>query len=225
MFGWLRNLGSDSKGLSEMHARFLEMIDDGRHVFDAAANGLLGDMDPEVIRKDLFDTDRRINNTEQQIRRDIVVHGTVHGAGTFPALLVMMSLVKDAERIGDYGKNIFDLLAAGVAFKEGEERSSLIELKDEISKLLVRSHGLFNSQDSAGAREFLECASGLEDRCDLAVDRLLAVEGENVSGAILTYRYFKRVISHSSNIITSIVVPLHKLDYFDESPRPSHGDS
>ncbi len=216
MFGWLKNLGSDSKGLSEMHASFLEMINDGRHVFDAAANGLLGDMDPEVIRKDLFKTDRRINDTEQQIRREIVVHGTVHGAATFPALLVMMSLVKDAERIGDYGKNIFDLLAAGVRFEEGEERATLISLKDAVSKLLVRSHGLFSSQEEEGAREFLEDASKLEDRCDTAVDRLLAVVGENVSGAILTYRYFKRVISHSSNIVTSIVVPLDKLDYFDE---------
>lgn len=216
MFGWLKNLGSDSKGLSKMHTQFLEMIDDGRHIFDAAANGLLGGSDPDVIREDLFTTDRRINETEQQIRREIVVHGTVHGAGTFPALLVMMSLVKDAERIGDYGKNIFDLMAVGVSFDEGDERTNLISLKDEVSKLLVRCHGLFASQAEGGAREFLEDASTLEDRCDEAVDRLIVLSGSNESGSVLTYRYFKRVISHASNIVTSIVVPLDKLDYFDE---------
>jgi len=217
MFGWLKNLGADSKGLGEMHSKFLEMIGDGRHVFDAAANGLLGKVDPEVIREDLFTTDRRINETEMQIRREIVVHGTVHGVGTFPALLVMMSLVKDAERIGDYGKNIFDLLAVGVDIPEGEERAGLVSLKDDVSKLLIRSHGLFRSQDEKNARSFLEDASNLEDRCDKAVDRLLVLTGENQAGLVLTYRYFKRVISHSSNIVTSIVMPLDKLDYFDES--------
>ena len=217
MFRWLKSLGSESKGLEGIHARFLEMIDDGRHVFDAAANGLLGGSDPEVIRKDLFDTDRRINRTEQEIRRAIVVHGSVHGAGSFPALLVMMSLVKDAERIGDYGKNIFDLLAHGVRI-EGGERKALVTLKDEVSKLLVRSHGLFASQDERGSREFLDQAAALEDRCDAAVDRLLEETGRNTGGEVLTYRYFKRVISHSSNIVTSIVVPLDRLDFFDE-PR------
>ena len=217
MFGWLKNLGSETNSLEVMNAKFLEMIDDGRHVFDAAANGLLGGADPEVIREDLFQTDQRINQTEQQIRREIVVHGSVHGTGTFPPLLVMMSVVKDAERIGDYGKNLFDLLANGARIEDEGECETLVEVKNEVSKLLVRSHGLVASQDEEGARVFLSDAAGLEDRCDAAVDRLLAVKGSNPGAAILAYRYIKRVISHSSNIVTSIVMPLDLLDYFDES--------
>ena len=133
-----------------------------------------------------------------------------------------MSVTKDAERIGDYGKNLFDLLAQGVQMV-GEERDALIGLKDEISHVLVRCHGLFESQDEGGAHVFLTETDRLQDCCDSAIDRLLQIEGENPGGAILTYRYFKRVISHANNIVTSVVVPVDKLDYFDEPKERAEG--
>lgn len=218
MMRWLQRLGPESRSLNELHTQFLQMMLDGRHVFDAAANALLGGTNPEVIREDLFATDRRINKTEQAIRREIVVHGSIFGAATFPALLVMMSLVKDAERIGDYGKNIYDLAATSPPLGDEAQRSSLIELKDRVSKLIVRAHGLFEAQSDEGAREFLAEVQTLEDECDAAVDEGLHIEGENAAARVLAHRYFKRVISHTGNIVTSLVVPLDKLDYFDE-PR------
>ena len=198
----------------EIQQRFLQMLEDGRHIFDAAANALVGGTDPEVIRSDLFRTDRRINETEQQLRRSIVVHATVHGPTSFPSMLVLMSVAKDAERIGDYAKNIFDLCVAGPAL--GEERESLTRLKDEISTLLVKARNLHESEDEDGARGFLDEADRIENTCDDGVRRLLAVEGRNATSPALAYRYFKRVASHAANIVTALVVPLDKLDFFDE---------
>jgi phosphate uptake regulator len=37
---------------------------------------------------------------------------------------------------------------------------------------------------------------------------------------VLCYRYFKRIVSHCRNVATSIFMPLDKIDYFDENPRP-----
>lgn len=216
MLRWLQRLGPDAAGLTEIHHRFLEMLQDGRHIFDAAANALLGGTDAEVIREDLFETDVRINETEQRIRREIVVHGTIHGAATFPELLVMMSLVKDAERVGDYAKNLFDL--AAVRPDLGAERAPLVDLKDRISKLLVRAQGLFESQDVQRAREFLRESDQMQDECDVQVVRLLGVEGANTAAAALTFRYFKRVVGHVGNIVTSVVMPVDKLDYYPGKP-------
>jgi len=214
---WLQRLGPETQSLNEIHSKFLQMIADGRHIFDASANALLGGTSPQVIREDLFKTDARINRTEQEIRRQIVVHGSIHGAATFPALLVMMSLVKDAERIGDYAKNIFDLCKVGIDLEAGPRERALVELKDKVSSLLVRAHGLFETQDTARARQFLLEVAELEDECDDSVEELLKATGRNPASAVLSYRYFKRVISHIGNVVTSLVVPLDKLDYFDES--------
>jgi phosphate transport system protein len=214
MLRWIQRLGPESRGLTEIHARFLEMLQDGRHIFDAAANSLLGGTDPEVIREDLYRTDIRINETEQRIRREIVVHGSIHGAATFPALLVMMSLVKDAERVGDYAKNLFDLAVLHPDIGDAEERASLIEAKDEVSRFLVRTHGLFDTQDVEAAREFLKDSDAFGDRCDDEIDRRITSSGRNEATRVLCLRYFKRVMSHAANIVTSIVMPVDKLDYF-----------
>jgi phosphate uptake regulator len=216
MFKWLQKTDPET-GFDRINRSFLGMLDDGRHIFDAATNCLLGGTDPEVIREDLFQTDRRINETEQRIRRKIVVHGSVHGAAAFPGLLVMMSLVKDAERIGDYGKNIFDLAVKGGGLHDDAEREALNESKDIVSKLMVRARNLCDSQDVEGARSFTWDADSLADRCDAAVERLLVVEGTNTATAALAHRYVKRIASHLSNIVSSVFMPVDKLDFFDES--------
>lgn len=216
MFGWMKRKDTEAPGLEAITRKFEQMLEDGRHVFDATANTLLGGSDPNVIREDLFETDKRINRMEQEIRRALVVHGAVHGTFSFPELLVMMSLVKDAERIGDYAKNVFDLSVYNKTGFAPDELQLLVELKDQISKLLVRARNIYDQQDEGAAKKLLEDCDQLEDRCDEAVHRLLGVRGLNKAGSVLTYRYFKRVISHVANIVTSLVMPVDKLDFFDE---------
>lgn len=219
MLRWLQNIGTDTASMDAIHCDFLEMLEDGRHIFDAAANLLLGGGDPEVIRGDLFETDKRINLTEQKIRREIIVHSSVHGAGALPSSLVVMSLVKDAERIGDYAKNIFDLGKHSPDLGSAEERAALVEMKDQVSRMLVRAHGLFQGQEEEAARSFLGEAESLQKACDAQIVRLIGLEGENTAGRVLSYRYFKRVASHAANVVTSIVMPVDKLDFFPGRPQ------
>jgi phosphate transport system protein len=213
---WLHKLGPESRSLKEINTQFLQMLEDGRHVFDASANALLGGTDPEVIREDLFRTDQRINRTEQAIRREIVIHGSIHGAGTFPALLVLMSLVKDAERIGDYCKNIYHLATVRPYLGDEKELASMVNFKDEISRLIVRAHSIVKSQDEGLAKGLVEDTGRQSQYCDEELEKALREKGQNMAGRVLAYRYFKRVVSHTSNIVSSVIMPLDLLDYFDE---------
>jgi phosphate uptake regulator len=216
MSSWL-SPDSERGGLDEIERLFVEMLEDGRHAFDAAANALVGGTDPEAIRKDLFATDRRINQTEQALRRKLVVHGSVHGAVHYPHLLVLMSVAKDAERIGDYAKNLFDLAVARPWLGPPERHSELVELKDEISRLLVRAKALYEREERGAARAFLGECDRIEDHCDSIIKSAVAAEGVNWAGLALAARYLKRVSSHASNVVTALVVPLDKLDFYDES--------
>ncbi len=214
MFDWLQNIGGSSQGLDEINKQFLQMLQDGRHIFDAASNALLGGTTSDVIREDLYATDLRINRTEIQVRRALVVHGTVHGAGSFPSLLILMSLVKDAERIGDYSKNLFELGCTGASLGSDEQRKLLISMKDKISGYLVRCYHLFEGKDVEASRDLLKEIDIFLTMCDQRVGELLRVEGVNEAGQVLTMRYFKRVASHVGNVVTSIVMPLDQLDYY-----------
>ena len=214
MSNWLKS--KESHGFQDIQRAFSLMMEDGRHIFDAAANALVGGTDPEAIREDLFATDRRINQTEQRIRRMIVVHGTVRGANSFPSLLVMMSLAKDAERIGDYAKNIFDLAANSVDLGPPDQRAKLVAIKDEISRVLGEARDVQEAQDEAAARRLLHECDRLEDLCDGYIGLALEKEGKGSVGFALASRYFKRVTAHAGNVVTSVVMPLDKLDFFDE---------
>ena len=46
MFKWLQR-PSPEDSLQDLNRHFLEMLEDGRHVFDAAANVVLGGGDPK----------------------------------------------------------------------------------------------------------------------------------------------------------------------------------
>ena len=217
MFDWLKALRSKPSGLDEIMRFFEQMLEDGRHCFDAAANALLGGTDPEVIKEDLWATDKRINRNERRIRRMLITHAAVHGHTEFPVCLALMSLVKDAERIGDYSKNLFDLAALRAGLPE-DARKDLVQLKDTVSRLLAKARNIYDDQDEDGARAFIAECDAIQDECDARVDALILRDdgGGELAAAALTYRYFKRVVSHALNIITSVVVPLDRLDYYDE---------
>jgi len=227
MFNWFKSIApSATEGMNAMTSEFGSMLDAGRHCFDVASNALLGGTDPEVIRSDLFATDEQINASEQRVRRHLVVHVSVHGASSLPACLVLMTVVKDAERIGDYAKNLFDLTPQAAELAgDTAAREDLIELKDLISAALATTRKTFDTQDEEEARQLVRTMAELEDRCDKAVADLLVRQADHSCPAtlVLSYRHFKRVVSHAMNISTSIFMPIDKIDYFDENPRPPIG--
>ena len=215
MFSWFTEATKSTRGLEKMRADFGQMLDAGRHVFDAAANAFLGSTDVEVIRQDLFDTDKRINHAEQGIRREIVVHSSVHGSNSFPACLILMSVIKDAERLGDYAKNIFDLAELTSDPPSGVYKADLVQLKDRISHLMAACRQAFDVQDKEIAIDLIAEAEAIEDHCDAQISKLIS-PSENMEMSAtyaLAYRYFKRITSHSFNVLTSVVQPIHKIDF------------
>lgn len=219
MFEWFyRTAESPSLGLERMRAEFGQMLDHGRHIFDAASNAFLGGTDLQVIRQDLFDTDKRINQAEQKIRREIVVHATVHGATSFPSCLVLMSVVKDAERVGDYAKNIFDLAEMTPRPPEGLHKEQLVRLKDRISSLMTSCREAFDNQDRKEGRLLIREAEAIEDECDRHITNIVRSQEPIDLGPtyVLAYRYFKRTASHVFNVATSIVQPIDKIDFSDD---------
>jgi phosphate uptake regulator len=204
------------RGADRITEHFGRMLENGRHIFDAAANAFLGG-EPGDVRENLFATDKEINDLERMIRREIIVHCTSHGLSQLPGCLVMMSISKDAERIGDYCKNLFDL--AVLQRKEKDDYyTDLEQMKGTISDLLKEAQELYSLQDEDKARDFCRRADALADDCDEKLSDLTSPDPGTTQPALtaLAYRYQKRIVAHLSNIVTSIFLPVDQLDYFDE---------
>ena len=223
MFEWLKQLaGGRESGLEKMTHDLERMIQEGRHGFDVACTALLGAGDLARGREDLLATDARIDELEQGIRRQILVHGSVHGSMHLPELMVLMSVSKDAERIGDYAKNIFALTAHRVAGPGTPHHDELAALHSEVASLLADAPGVYESQDEARASEFIARAQRAIDGCEahmIAIFRSEACTGLDAACA-LAFRHIRRVAGHVQNIVTAVVNPVDKLDFADEPKVP-----
>jgi phosphate uptake regulator len=214
---FFRGAGEDR--LDHIESTLLRMLQDDRHSFDAAASALIGGAAADVVGPDLHATDGRVNAAEREIRRELVVHATVQGSTDVPAILVYMSIVKDAERIGDYAKNIYDLAAEGVDFSDAPDRDSLIRTRDRVSDLIGEVAQTFGDRDTDRARELIAAGDEMLDEFDAAVTAFVTSDQPSSFGVprALFHRHCKRIVAHLMNLLSSLVMPLDQLDYFDET--------
>ena len=217
MFDWLKRIQSSVTSAEEVLQYFEQMLEDGRYMFETASNTLLAGTDPELVKEDLWATDKRINKLERRIRRRVITHLTMHGTGAISSDLVLMSIVKDAERIGDYCKNIFDLSMMGKQVAP-EALGDLLECKSSITRLLAKARNIYKSEDLEDAKVFISKADALAKHCDAEAASMVKRDDTDSCSAItaLAYRYNKRIVAHALNVITSLVVPVDQLDYYDE---------
>ena len=210
--------GGDAQ-LEQIEAQIRQMLVDDRHTFDTAINALIGGTDPELVRKDVHKSDRRVNRAERAVRRQLVVHVSVRGTSADIALvLASMSVVKDAERIGDYSKNIWDIAKSGIDLSDAEDIGVLMKYRDRISTLIGETARVFGDKDLDAAHNLLRGGDELQAEYDELIDEQLRTDRparEAVPRALL-YRYYKRITAHLLNILTSLVMPIDRLDYYDE---------
>jgi phosphate uptake regulator len=208
---------SDEGGISQIESQVQRMIADARHTFDLAMNAVTGGA-VETVADEVRRTDRQINVTEIEIRRDLLVHISVHGAADAGEMLVFMNMIKDLERIGDYNKNIFDLALEGVSFSGDEDLEQILGFRDELSSRITLMGEILDTRDEDRARAYIERGDHLRREFDGLVNELVHATAPALVAVprALLYRFLKRVAAHCANVVTAVVMPVDRLDYFDE---------
>ena len=208
---------SDEGGISQIESQVQRMIADARHTFDLAMNAVTGGA-VETVADEVRRTDRQINVTEIEIRRELLVHISVHGAADAGEMLVFMNMIKDLERIGDYNKNIFDLALEGVSFSGAEDLEQILGFRDELSSRIALMGEILDTRDEDRARAYIERSDQLRREFDGLVNELVHATAPALVAVprALLYRFLKRVAAHCANVVTAVVMPVDRLDYFDE---------
>jgi phosphate uptake regulator len=205
--------------VEEVEATLVQMLVDGREVFDTATGALFGGGKSKATKREVRSTDRDINVAQQDVRRDLMIHASVQETVDLPLVLAYMSTVKDAERIGDYAKNVYDLVRYGADFDSAPDRDELAAYKDRVSHLLGEAAEAFAAKDTERAQRLIDKADGFLDDYDAQVKATFSWEGE-ASEAVsraLYFRFLKRITAHVMNFLTSLVKPVDRLDYYDEA--------
>ena len=171
-------------------------------------------------RTKIYKQDVKVNKLERSIRKLVVAHLSVSGNNyNLPYCLALMSLVKDVERIGDYAKNLSEVVDShpdplpddGVLAELGEIRLGVEESLREAADVLSTS-------DHDRALELIRRGKDYAQRCDGMLHRIAhsSYDPGTTTAIVLGARYYKRIGGHLINVLSSVVMPLHKLDYYDE---------
>jgi phosphate uptake regulator len=211
----------DGERLERIEAKIQAMLEHDRREFDLAMSALLGDAAATSVNDELRATDRKVNELEREIRRELLVHASVFGGIDTPVVLVYMSIVKDIERIGDYAKNLVDLALDGANFGEVPDAAEWRRLHGEIASYISDSGKAFKARDPERSRQLMTHGDRLLDVFDDSVSGLVRGDDADVQAVAraLAHRYLKRVVAHLMNVLSAVVMPLDRLDYFDEDPE------
>jgi phosphate transport system protein len=216
-FGFKR-VATTTDRLDQIEEIVQSMLADDRVVFELAMSILLDGVEWRAVKRDIKATDRRVNEGEREIRRELLIHASVVGGIDTPAVLVYMSIVKDIERIGDYGKNLRDLGRDGADLREF---SAWHDLRVEVSQMIADTAETFADRDEDRARALMSRGDDLLSIFDDGVAALVRGEDQRPQAVAraLALRYVKRIVAHLTNVLSAVVMPLDRLDSFDEDPE------
>lgn len=195
---------------------FIEMINGDEYLYNEAWRVITIEANIDRIPQYFYDKDIEVNNMEKDIRRLLFEHLSIRPKHDVSGCLALMSLIKDAERIGDYSKNIFEsgILYRG-SIKDIKFYNRMVPTQRKISESFPVLKKAFRNSDEKLAREILKNYGPIKKDCDKMLHELFEQEvstNEAVVTAMLS-RYFKRINSHISNIASGIAYPLNEIDF------------
>ena len=106
----------------------------------------------------------------------------------------------------------------GVSLAEAPDLGRLLGYRDELSSRIALMGELLITQDEDGARAYITRGDELRREFDDRINELVHSTEPAVVAVprALLYRFLKRVTAHSLNVVSAVVMPVDRLDYFDE---------
>lgn len=186
--------------------------------------GLWGERLTDAELEELYARDIEVNQLERSVRRGVTIF--LAGRESSPSLaagLRLMSIVKDVERLGDYAKNFGELARLGdVPLAPSPERDALQEVAERVMALSDACPSIVDDEDVTAAQRSYEEGRSQCKACDELIVAVANSDATPLDAVRLAVgaRHYKRVMAHLMNVLTGLLMPVHKLDFFDEEALP-----
>lgn len=172
-------------------------------------------LDREKCRADLYKMDQGLNAIQMDVRRKILEHLSINPAMDITASLVLITIIVDIERLGDYSKNVLDLSQEIDIKLDGEYFDEARHLREELSPLFDETAKVIKGMDKEAAKGAMQKCTDIAKQCDGLLIELLEkkLEVKRAILATLLFRYLKRIASHLKNVASSVVNPFARIGY------------
>jgi len=220
MIAQLKKIWQEQAFTNQIVEDYTSMLDYSGEMLKYAQKVIVNIGKGKKSEKKIYTKDQKINFTEQDIRKRILVHLSANPGANLPACLALIKISKDAERLGDYIKNTFELhdLISEKDMQDPLYEELFVEIGNEVRTLMDMVNKAFNDSDVDIARASSAKGRELSRRCEEVIQKLLGTDYPTRKAVTVTLgsRYFKRIALHLANIATSIYMPLPEMDYIDK---------
>ena len=220
VFKNLVNIWKSEDSLSQAWASSNEMLTLS-HVMFTDSIGALRSGEKNKVIKSIKQRDTDINKYQRDIRKKVVTYYSISKDVTnLDSGLVLINMVVDIERIGDYTKNILDLakhhpkkfvsekisddlrvVEKAVIERFGNTIKAVEEMDEEVAKELIKSY-----RSDLGKLSDNLVASSISGKLQIG-------EEHKASSMVLYARYLKRIGAHLKNITSVVVNPFESIGY------------
>jgi phosphate uptake regulator len=220
VFKDLVNIWKSEDSLSQAWTSSNEMLTLSHEMFVDSVNALRSGEKNKVI-KSIKQRDTDINEYHRDIRKKVVTYYSISKDVTnIHSGLVLINMVVDIERLGDYTKNILDLakhhpeklisenisddlrvIEKAVIGRFGDTIRAVEKMDEEIAKDLIKSY-----RNDLGKLSDSLVASSISGNLQIG-------EEHKASSMVLYARYLKRIGAHLKNITSVVVNPFESVGY------------
>ncbi|BAU58897.1 phosphate transport system regulatory protein PhoU [Halorhodospira halochloris] len=218
MFRGLLSVFAKETAVDRAFAELNEMLEKGAWMFERANDVLHNRISAEQASEQLYTRDQQINDLERSIRRKILRHLTVNPGYDVPVCLALITVARDAERIGDYCKNVFEI---SCHYSEGFHVPKYHDPLEQISAQTLEIFSIVadacqNNSQEGRALETKKQTRDIQDRCDQIITEIFEdetqIEFHEAVAYTLLARHYKRVAAHLFTVASVVYGELAELD-------------
>ena len=155
------------------------------------------------------------------VRRKVLTYFSLETSSReVPNGLILVDMVVDIERIGDYCKNISDLtLMQKASFDFGELKEEISAMESEVRSRFSTTIQVIENQDEDLARtlndKYKKTVSSASDKIVSGiVSGDVKLDSQSKSASLVLYaRYLKRIGAHLKNITSTVVNAYDRIGY------------
>lgn len=187
------------------------MIQECARMFGAATGALIDGQPPPI---DVVEKDENVDLGERMVRRLVFQHIMMNPDQDLPSALALVSVVHDAERLGDYNKSLLyltqwrtgDLMHHPQALVCAEIRDLIVPMFDHALKAIQKG-------DVNEARKVMDQNLVVKEKTQKLQEALMqnADGGREDVVCSSCAQYLRRISAHLSNITSSVANPFDLL--------------
>ena len=220
VFKDLVTIWNSEDSLSQAWTSSNEMLHLSHEMFTDSVNALRSGEKNKVI-KSIKLRDEEINQYHRDIRKKVVTYYSVSKDVTnINSGLVLINMVVDIERVGDYTKNILDLAKYYPKKLKSEKVSEDLRIIEQaVIERFQNTVKAVEEMDEIGAKELIKSyRSDLGKLSDnlvaSSISGDLKIGEEHMASSMVLYaRYLKRIGAHLKNITSVVINPFESIGY------------